>query len=111
MRLLFDANLSPVLVERLADFYPESLHVQNLERGITSSDSDIWAFAQAEDLLIVTKDSDFQQRALISGPPPKVIWIRLGNCRTVLVETLLRHRARDIATFYSDPVESVLVIP
>ncbi|MBW7927858.1 MAG: DUF5615 family PIN-like protein [Fimbriimonadaceae bacterium] len=111
MRLLFDANLSPALLVRLADIHPESLHVENLEGGITSTDSAIWDVARAEGLLIVTKDSDFQQRALTSGPPPKVIWIRLGDCRTVLVETLLRHRARDVATFYSDPVESVMVIP
>ena len=34
MRLLFDHNLSPDLTTALADLYPQSLHVWNLEMDI-----------------------------------------------------------------------------
>ena len=35
-----------------------------------------------EGYTIVTKDADFRQRSFLLGPPPKVIWIGLGNCST-----------------------------
>ena len=43
--------------------------------------------------MIVTKDEDFHRISVLLGPPPKVIWIRLGNCATADVGALLRLRA------------------
>ncbi|MBZ0212443.1 MAG: DUF5615 family PIN-like protein [Nitrospirae bacterium] len=109
--LLFDANLSPALPGRLAAAFPGCVHVADLEPGVTASDSAIWDLARDQGMIIVSKDSDFQQRALVVGPPPKVIWVRLGNCRTALIETLIRQRAAEIAAFAADSVGAVLVIP
>ena len=47
----------------------------------SESDDWIWNYARANDLTIVTKDSDFSYRILTSVPPPKVIHLRLGNVR------------------------------
>ncbi|HMS55814.1 MAG TPA: DUF5615 family PIN-like protein [Fimbriimonadaceae bacterium] len=109
MKLLFDANLAPLLVDRLADLYQESAHVMKV--GLQASDSEIWSFAGSNGFMIVSKDSDFEQRALVLGAPPKVIWIRLGNCRTGVVESLLRQRYEDILNFASNEIESILAIP
>lgn len=59
----------------------------------------------------MSKDSDFEQRALVFGAPPKVIWIRLGNCRTGVVDSLLRQRFDDIIGFEADSHESILALP
>ena len=60
MRLLFDQNLSPRLVQLLADIYAESIHVR--EVGLRdASDFEIWEYAKANGYAIVSKDSDFQQ--------------------------------------------------
>ena len=58
MRLLFDQNLSPRLVDRLDDIYPNSVHVAEvgLDRAL---DREIWAHAREQDLAVVTKDADF----------------------------------------------------
>ena len=109
MKLLFDANLSPELVARVADLYPDSEHVYSF--GIDLSDTAVWDYARAGDFMIVSKDSDFQQRALVLGPPPKVVWIRLGNCRTGLVESLLRQRFEQVRAFCDDPSESLCALP
>ena len=55
MKLLFDQNLSPDLVKRLAELYPDSSHVYQLglER---SSDREICHYALANGFSIVTKD-------------------------------------------------------
>lgn len=107
--LLFDANLAPALVERLADVFPGSAHVYSF--GLEDSDTSIWNHAKAEGYVIVSKDSDFHQRAFVLGPPPKVIWIRLGNCRTPIVESLLCQRRIDIEAFNANAEEWVLALP
>jgi predicted nuclease of predicted toxin-antitoxin system len=106
-RLLFDHNLSPRLVERLADRYPGAQHVAavGLERA---TDAEVWAYAGAHGCAIVTKDSDFNDTAVLRGSPPKVIWLRLGNCTTGDVERALRGAAEAVVAFLADPVAGVL---
>ncbi len=109
MKLLFDQNLSHRLVGQLIAEFPESGHVRDLGMA-TSTDSDVWAYAAANRFVIVSKDTDFQQRALLFGHPPKVIWVRLGNCTTAAVEALLRSRLWDIQSFEADPMASFLAL-
>lgn len=91
MRLPFDENLSFRLPRMLEDVYPASLHVR--EAGLrAASDERIWAFAAEQDLVLVSKDTDFYQRSLLYGSPPKVIWLRVGNGPTAAVAALLRDR-------------------
>ena len=108
MKLLFDQNLSPSLVDSLADIYPESVHVQSggLDRA---DDTAVWDFARLQNLVIVTKDADFQERSLIAGAPPKVIWIRRGNCSTSDIQTILRrHSDEALQLMQGDEVALVL---
>jgi len=89
VRLLLDNNLSPRLVDSLTDLYPDSTHVRAL--GLQrASDQEIWNHAKAASYVIVSKDSDFHQRSFLYGAPPKVIWIRRGNCRTDEMAELIR---------------------
>lgn len=109
MKLLFDQNLSPKLVGQLAAEYPGSAHVR--DHGMaTAPDPAVWAFAAAHGFVIVSKDTDFQQRALLLGHPPKVVWVRLGNCPTSAVAALLRSRPADLLVFEADPEASFLAL-
>lgn len=87
MRLLFDANLSYRLARNLADIFPNSEHVTNL-RLSKPDDWELWITARAQGFAIVTKDDDLPQLAAVKGHPPKIIWIRLGNCSTGQIESL-----------------------
>lgn len=78
MKLLFDQNLSPRLPNLLTDLYPNSLHVRAINLH-DATDTEIWNYAQQNGFILVSKDSDFQQRSLLYGSPPKFIWIRLGK--------------------------------
>ncbi len=60
--------------------------------------------------MIVSKDDDFLPRSLVRGAPPKVLWIRLGNCTTGDIEALLRSRHSDILNFATDEVEALLAL-
>ncbi|MBI2518419.1 MAG: DUF5615 family PIN-like protein [Opitutae bacterium] len=109
MKLLFDQNLSGSLVGRLSDLFPESTHVKST--GMTKSDdSAIWNYAKASGFTIVSKDSDFQQRSLLLGAPPKVVWLRVGNCPTSRIEKLLRDHSVELHTFETNPAQSLLIL-
>jgi predicted nuclease of predicted toxin-antitoxin system len=101
MKLLVDENISFRLVELLADVFPDSVHVRDI--GLkAAADSLIWDYAKSNDLVIVSKDSDLHQRSFVLGQPPKVIWVRLGNCSTADIEDLLRRSVAAIISFGED---------
>ncbi|MFN3406063.1 MAG: DUF5615 family PIN-like protein [Cytophagaceae bacterium] len=66
---------------------PEYIHQTNINDCWT--DNQIWDYAKDNQLTIITKDADFQNRILLSEPPPKVIYIRIGNCRLRELHQLL----------------------
>ncbi|OCR00011.1 hypothetical protein BCD67_02600 [Oscillatoriales cyanobacterium USR001] len=109
MKLLFDHNLSPRLVNRLADIFPESNHVDNLGLAQTD-DSDVWIYAQNNGFAIATKDSDYNELLILRGFPPKIIWIRRGNCSTSEIEALLRTHINDIQTLFDDSSLGILTL-
>lgn len=107
MKLFFDEHLSPRLVDILEDIYPNSTHV--LHSGLLgATDEQIWVFAQKNGYVIVSKDSDMHQRSFLRGFPPKVIWIRIGNCTTHQLSALLRRRYINIRNFFEDSEASFM---
>ncbi|MEO7085827.1 MAG: DUF5615 family PIN-like protein [Gemmatimonadaceae bacterium] len=98
MKLLFHEDLSARLARDLADLYPESSHVIDFGLG-GAPDVAIWARAAADGFVLVTRDEDFQRLSVLRGAPPKVIWIRLGNCATPDVIRLLRFRNKQVRVF------------
>jgi predicted nuclease of predicted toxin-antitoxin system len=110
LKLLFDENLSHTLAHRLADLFPASIHVRDM--GMKSTDDPvIWGHAKANDFVIVSKDVDMHDLSLVFGNPPKVIWVRLGNCSTRQVEELLRAEFEVIKLFAEDDSVSLLPLP
>ena len=109
MKLLFDHNLSPRLVTRLADLYPDSQHVFLLEMG-EADDREIWNYAQQHSYVVVTRDSDYNDLSLLRGFPPKVIWIRRGNCSTTVIEGMLRAAREAIEDFVQNSSSGVLTL-
>ena len=88
MPLLFDEQLSEELSFLLQDVLPDSLHVRQIGAG-GASDSTVWQLAKDRGCLLVTKDEDFHRLSILRGAPPKVVWLRLGNCTTEEVARLL----------------------
>ena len=44
-------------------------------------DTDIWLYAIKNDLIIITKDTNFYYRSLASSVAPKVVWIKTGKMK------------------------------
>ena len=73
-------------------------------------DTLIWSFAQQHGCAIVSKDADFHQRSLVFGHPPKLVFLRVGNCPTGRITQLLRSNYVLLSTFDSDLNASILVL-
>jgi len=108
--LLFDQNLSRRLPALLAAEFPGSEQV--IRAGLAGADDrTVWSFAAAHGFAIVSKDSDFQKLSAALGPPPKVVWLRVGNGPTRDIVALLRTRAVDVLAFLADPAAALLELP
>lgn len=107
MKLLFDENLSPKLVGLLAEAFPGWRHVHDCGLG-SSDDAAVWNYAAVPRPRDRLEESDFHARSEVLGSPPKVIWIRTGNARTVELADLLRRHARAIEAFAANDTERFL---
>ena len=78
MRFLVDAQLPPALARFLEAQGHEARAVR--EVGLREADDTaIWAFAERDGWIIVTKDEDFPERSLNSRTSPQIVWLRIGN--------------------------------
>ncbi len=84
MIFLIDNQLPVALAAHLQTHGLSAVHVFacKLERA---TDREIWEYAKSEGCAIVSKDEDFffLSAADTSGPP--LIWVRVGNCRNIVL--------------------------
>jgi predicted nuclease of predicted toxin-antitoxin system len=109
MKLLLDENLSDRIVDKIIDLYPDSQHVKTLGL-INTDDAIIWEFAKMNNFVIISKDSDFHQRSLLYGHPPKFIYLRIGNSPTSKIVQILRDNLATVTQFDNSDMESILVL-
>ncbi len=109
MKLLFDHNLSPRLVSLLDDLFPDSSHVywHALDQ---EDDRVVRDFALQHDFIIVTKDSDYSELCYWLGFPPKIVWIRRGNCKTSTIEEILRAHFDEIKAMNEDQATGIVML-
>ena len=76
MKLLIDANLSPSIAAGLAEAGFDAVHVRDVDL-LTASDAAILEYAHANDLVVVTVDSDFAAMLAVEGAErPSVVQLR-----------------------------------
>jgi len=109
LKLLFDENLSPRLPHVVANEYPDMAHIRQVGL-LGETDREIWSYARTHDFVIVSKDTDFRERSLIDGAPPKVVWLEVGNAGTAAIAFLLRQEQERIQMFEADATVSVLIL-
>lgn len=108
MKLLFDNNLSPSLVQSLATAFPGSVHCASV--GLSeATDLAVWTFARDNGFTLVTKDSDFNSFVSLRGFPPRIVWIRRANCSTKEIEALIQANITVLQSF-EDQVSGGLLI-
>jgi predicted nuclease of predicted toxin-antitoxin system len=109
MKLLLDNNLSPRLKAALKQVNASIEHVSEVGL-VTSSDEEVWNYAKEHNYTIVTKDSDFNDLSVWRGFPPKVVWLRLGNCSTEQIVSLIKSQQTIIEHFIVDAELGILCL-
>lgn len=107
--LLFDQNISFKVAKKIQESFPGAKHVSD-HRLQGQRDIDIWEFAKAHNLCIVTFDFDFIDLSMLKGFPPKIIWLRLGNTTIEIIVARLESDAKLITDFLASTDTAFLEI-
>lgn len=89
MKLWIDAQLPPALARWLTETF--SLEAHSLrDLGLRDAkDLEIFMAARAENVIIMTKDSDFIDLVCRLGKPPQILWLTCGNVTNRNLKRLL----------------------
>lgn len=109
MKLLFDQNISYRIVKSIEKYFTSSSHVKDFDL-INAKDSIIWDFAKENDYAIVSKDTDFLHRSLLFGFPPKIIFLKIGNCSSDFITNIITKNIKTINIFLKNSQESLLIL-
>lgn len=108
MKFLIDVNPSPQLCRWLRDRGHEAEHVSELSL-LTATDSKVWERGRDPQAIILRKDIDFYDRAMVLGAPPQVLHIAVGNCSNAQLLEILDSAWQEIETVLSTASELVSV--
>lgn len=100
MRFLVDAQLPSKLCEILQTAGLDAVHVDSLQDGDETADKDISLYADQNDLIVITKDSDFYHAHMILGQPMKLLLITTGNIKNRALFDIIRANALKIKTLF-----------
>ncbi len=102
MKILIDQNISHRIIPKLQGYFEQLIHVREVEL-MDSDDYQIFMYARQHQFdAILTLDEDFQHHILVHQAPPKVIWLRVGNCGTNHLSETIINNITDIQQFIHD---------
>jgi len=89
MKFLCDVHISYKVVNFLSGLGYETIHVNQILDKWNTRDKDICAYADSNELIVITKDYDFRDSFFLKNTPKKLIKINLGNISTLeLIKSL-----------------------
>lgn len=89
MNFLVDANLPRRLVSIFQEHGHQAVHTLDLPEGNTTSDIALLDYAEKNNCVVTTKDSDFSTSFWLQSRPNKLLLISTGNIRNTELESLL----------------------
>lgn len=102
MKFLIDANLPRRLVHLFHERGYAAMHTLDLPAGNATQDTEILQYADENDCIIITKDSDFTTSFWLNDRPNKLLLISTGNIRNKDLEILLAANFEQIITELSN---------
>ncbi len=108
-RVILDENVSESVAARIETAFGRVLHVRTV-LGTGVADDDIWRFARREQLVLVTRDGDFERMSMMYGSPPKVVWIGVHNMSNAGLAELLVTRKPAIDRLVADEQAAFLAL-
>ncbi len=103
MRFLCDVHISYKIVNYLKANGHETLHVNTILKKWFTKDKEISDYADNNDFILITKDSDFRHSFFIKKSPKKLIKINLGNISNIDLIQILKALIPDLEKINSLP--------
>ena len=89
--LWLDAQISPAIAAWINANFSGIQTSSVRQLGLRDAeDRIIFEAARAENVIVMTKDSDFVKMLEQQGPPPKIIWITCGNTSNKRLKEILQ---------------------
>ncbi|MGY6523617.1 MAG: DUF5615 family PIN-like protein [Mongoliitalea sp.] len=91
-------------------------YIHQIDLGDSWTDNEIWEYAKKNNLTIITKDTDFFNKIILSTPPPKVIHLKFGNMKLKEFHKTISIQWPDVLEFtkecklvvvFSDRIEAI----
>src|ERR1700761_4766510 len=102
MRVLIDQNISHRLIDQIESLFGFLTHVKAID-WLDWNDYDIFMAAREHKFdAIMTLDEDFNKLLLQHGTPPKIIWLKTGNCSTAKLAAIITLHKDLISDFLLD---------
>ncbi|MFO8027615.1 MAG: DUF5615 family PIN-like protein [Opitutales bacterium] len=108
MKFLVDVQLPGTLARWLRGRNCDAIHALELDLG-KADDLALWRLAGDESRIMISKDGDFFILAMRPKDDGRLLWLRMGNCRTADLLSLLNRRWSDIVQAFEDGQQIVEV--
>lgn len=89
MKIWVDAQLPPALAPWITERFGVQAFSASYLGYRDATDAEIFRAAREADAVVMTKDADFVRLLDVHGPPPKVLWVTLGNTSNARIRSLL----------------------
>jgi predicted nuclease of predicted toxin-antitoxin system len=103
MRFLCDVHISYKIVNYLNSCGYETIHVNTILNKWHTKDKDICKYADSNDFILISKDSDFRDSFFVKKTPKKLIKINLGNIPNTQLILIFEEIISDIKKIKSFP--------
>jgi predicted nuclease of predicted toxin-antitoxin system len=90
-KYLIDANLPYYFKIWSSEYF---IHVFDINDSM--SDEEIWEYAKAQNLTIVSKDADFSNKVLLESDTPNVIHMKIGNMKIKDFHSFIKNNWNEI---------------
>jgi len=92
MKFVCDVNIAIRVAKFLVAQGAEATHVNQLKEKWHTPDETIRTLADAQGLIVISKDADFRDSFLLRRTPKKLLHVCIGNAATEdVIELLQRH--------------------
>src|SRR5215212_5756511 len=109
MRFLCDVHISFKIVNFLSSYGFETVHVNGILDRWNTKDTEICRYADENNFIVITKDTDFRNSFLLKQTPKRLIKINLGNISTEALIEILAENIEAIKKLDAKPIYMIEV--
>lgn len=100
MKFIIDAHFPRKLCTILQEYGYQAVHTLDLPDKNYTNDQMIMQYADANDSIVITKDSDFVDAFYLHNKPQRLLLISTGNINNRDLEILIRTNIVDITQLF-----------